>query len=36
MSKIFVSINKLISIGFIPDFSLEKGLEKTIEYFIKE
>lgn len=29
----FSSIDKLRSIGFIPDFSLEKGLENTIEYY---
>jgi UDP-glucose 4-epimerase len=29
----FASINKLTSFGFIPEFSLEKGLYRTIDYF---
>ncbi len=31
----YASIDKLVSLGFRPEFSLEKGLSKTIEYYKK-
>lgn len=32
----FSSIDRLKDVGFVPDYSLEQGLQRTIEYFKKD